>query len=301
MLERFVEKKFGKESIIIIEIANQVIETYRAQGYILTLRQLYYQFVSRDIFANTERNYKRLGSIIDDARKAGLIDWDAIEDRTRRLRSLSTWESPREIIASCAQQFRVNPWDEQPDWCEVWVEKEALAGVVERAANEMRVPFFCCRGYPSSSAMYEAAQRLLEHEARRGVHVIYLGDHDPSGIDMARNVRDGLNVFSHGDIAGLEVHRIALNMDQVDEYSPPPNPAKQTDSRCASYVREFGDESWELDALEPAVLHDLIVNKIKECVDEDAWDESISREDDFREEIGLVSINWSKAVQGLKE
>lgn len=148
----YVPRDFSAASLAIVESANSIIEDYQDAGYKLTLRQLYYQFVSKDLLPNTIQNYKRLGSIVNDARLAGLIDWDAIEDRTRNLASLAHWSGPEEIVESCAAQFRTDRWAGQPCRVEVWIEKEALAGVFERVCEEYDVPFLCCRGYPAGLA-----------------------------------------------------------------------------------------------------------------------------------------------------
>src|ERR1051325_11872822 len=110
----YVPRKFGSGSLKIIAQANEIIATYQAQGYQLTLRQLYYQFVSRDLISNKVSEYKRLGSIINDARLAGEIDWLSIEDRTRNLSSAAHWMNPANIVDACAQQFRIDKWANQP-------------------------------------------------------------------------------------------------------------------------------------------------------------------------------------------
>jgi len=278
---RYVNKKLSAGSLQIVEQANDIIDEYQAQGFDLTLRQLYYQFVSRDLIANKQTEYKRLGSIINDGRMAGLIDWSAIVDRTRNLEALSTWESPADIVEACAQQFRIDKWAEQDFRLEVWIEKDALVGVIEGVCREFNVPYFSCRGYTSQSEMWSAAQRLIKYcEAEQGVHIIHLGDHDPSGIDMSRDIEDRLQLFM--DHSGYEfagaLERIALNMDQVKKYNPPPNPAKLTDSRSDVYVEKFGDESWELDALDPKILANLIRKAIKNKLDEELWEESCEKE-----------------------
>jgi hypothetical protein len=252
----------------IITEAEGIIGEYEKMGLSLTLRQLYYQFVSRGRIQNCEREYKRLGTIINDARMAGLIDWNSIEDRTRFLRQRPHWESPAEIIRTCADQYHTDWWSTQPYHVEVWVEKDALVGVIESACNPLDVPFFSCRGYTSQSEMHVAAMRLL-HYSRRGqeVRIIHLGDHDPSGKDMTRDILDRLRVFMLHHGGDVEVERIALTMEQVREYNPPPNPAKVTDSRAAAYIAEFGDESWELDALQPDMLVKLIQSTISKYVD----------------------------------
>jgi hypothetical protein len=286
---QYTEFRFSASTLAVIEQANTIAETYMRQGYNLTLRQLYYQFVSRGLIANKIQEYKRLGSIINDARLAGLLDWNYITDRTRNLKSLGHWSEPGEIISSAAYSYRIDKWHGQQYRPEVWVEKEALADVVERACNPLDVPFFSCRGYVSQSEMWGAAQRLERYQKAGQVPVIvHLGDHDPSGIDMTRDITDRLQLF----MGGLEVQRIALNRDQIDEYSPPPNPAKTTDSRYAKYIVLHGDESWELDALEPSVLDDLITSTVISLRDGDAWEAAVKEEELARTHLRQVSKRW---------
>jgi hypothetical protein len=275
-LIRYVKKRFSQAVLRMIEQANDIIKVYADQGYDLTLRQLYYQFVSRDIIPNTQKEYKRLGSIINDARLAGLIDWDHITDRTRNLHSLSHWSSVSSIIGACASQYRIDKWANQKHRIEVWIEKEALAGVFQRVCDELDIPFFACRGYTSQSEMWAAGQRLnsyIKNDKQKPI-ILHFGDHDPSGIDMSRDIIDRLEMFS----GGVSVQRLALNMDQIEQYDPPPNPAKATDARFASYVAVHGDECWELDALEPQVLADLVRDAVAEFRDEKKWKAALRQE-----------------------
>lgn len=295
----YEDRKFGVDRLAMIKKANEIIAIYAAQGYDLTLRQLYYQFVSRDLIANKQSEYKRLGACISEGRRAGLIDWDAITDRTRNLQSLGTWESPEEILAQDAREFRYDRWDSQPCYVEVWFEKDALMGVFERVAHEMRVPFFSCRGYTSDSEVWGAAQRLASKFDDEGKEVIVLhfGDHDPSGIDMTRDIRDRLSLFGAADV---EIRRLALNMNQVRRYKPPPNPAKETDSRFVGYQDLYGDESWELDALEPTVLAALVRGEIRGLLDDGAWETDIKREKVARAQLQSLSDNYSKIAKRLR-
>lgn len=293
----YVDKKFSASSEAVIENANAIIAEYQAEGYTLTLRQLYYQFVSRDLSPNTMKDYKRIGSIINDGRLAGLIDWEAIEDRTRNLEKLGTWDSPQEILDATAKQFRFDWWEDQPYRVEVWVEKEALVGVIERAAFKWRMPYFACRGYTSQSEAWVAGQRFIEYaEAGQSVLILHLGDHDPSGIDMTRDNQDRITTFMSENNAGFDnlavVERIALNMDQVRRYRPPPNPAKFTDSRAADYVRKFGKSSWELDALDPKVIDQLITDAVQGVLDYDKWEAQKAREEKARAKIATMAKNW---------
>lgn len=261
----FKPKKFSTEVRAILTQANAIIAEYEAQDLRMTLRQLYYQFVSRDVIPNTEKSYKRLGSIISDGRLAGEIDWDAIEDRARQPQAAPHWANVREALDGRLRSFRLDRWEGQPKRVELWVEKDALAGVLLPIAVRWHITLMVNRGYSSSSAMYESAVRL-QADARpmQFKHVLYLGDHDPSGEDMVRDVRDRLTMFG---VSGLEVTKVALTMAQVRQYNPPPNPAKLTDSRATKYVEEHGDESWEVDALPPDVLTRIVEAAIREHVD----------------------------------
>ena len=296
-------RKFSAVSLAVVEQANEIVEEYAEQGFDLTLRQLYYQFVSRDLLANKQSEYKRLGSVVNDARLAGLIDWDAIVDRTRNLRDQAHWGSAPGIIEACAKQFRLDKWDSQKNRVEVWIEKDALVGVIDGVCKEHDVPYFSCRGYTSQSEMWAASQRLRVHAENGQLPVIlHLGDHDPSGLDMSRDIKDRLKLFmTHHGQNPPTFKRLALNMDQVEEYDPPPNPTKLTDSRASAYVQEYGDESWELDALEPAVLAELIRVNIRDFRDEALWDLSKNEEDEAKNSISLVANNWDDIVSRYEE
>jgi hypothetical protein len=251
------------------------------------------------LIPNTTRDYKRLGDIINDARLLGLIDWDAIEDRGRNLHAISTWDTPSQIIATAAESYHIDYWREQPYYVETWVEKEALSGVVARPSNRWRVPYFACKGYVSQSEMWSAGHYRIRKAIRDGkmVVILHLGDHDPSGIDMTRDIQARLSMFSRADV---EVRRLALNMDQVEQYAPPPNPAKLSDSRCEGYMARFGNESWELDALEPTVLDDLIGDAISGLVDVEEWEISQHREEKERAQLKKLSSRFGDALKGIE-
>jgi len=329
----YVEQKFSTGSTAIIDKANEILSDYEAQGFDLTLRQLYYQFVARAIIANKDSEYKRLGSIINDARLAGLIDWNHITDRTRNMRQNGHWENPQSIIRSCANAFELDKWAVQDNYVEVWVEKDALVGVLQQACKPLDVPYFSCRGYTSQSEMWAAAMRLRSKlEAGKKCHIIHLGDHDPSGIDMSRDIEDRLTMFmrlhvlqAHVRAVGavkeggtkeawrdrvgavvmedesylepVTIHRIALNMDQIEEYDPPPNPAKLTDARAAGYIEKFGYKSWELDALEPSVITQLITDTVVELRDQEAWEQISIEEDKHKEQLSACAKKWEKVCK----
>ncbi|WP_375322753.1 hypothetical protein [Aliivibrio logei] len=298
-------KRFYKEwnprekSIALVDTAESIINEYLEDGYTLTLRQLYYQFVARDIIPNTEQSYGNLGSIITKARMAGMLDWEAIEDRNREHKAFWTEESERQVIFENPSFIRFDQWARQDTYVEVWVEKEALGNVVSRACNEFLVPHLSCKGYLSSSEAWRAGRRFLS-KAREGKKcvMIHLGDHDPSGLDMTRDNDERLAMFSEYSTL-IDVRRIALNLDQIDEYSPPPNPAKITDSRAKKYIKEFGGVSWELDALEPQVMSKMIQNEIKGCIDFNIWNEVKEEENEAKMNLEMLHENWDEVKMFL--
>lgn len=287
----YIDKNFRDKSLELIEQANTIINTYQADGFDLTLRQLYYQFVARDIIPNSQKEYDKLGTLISNARLAGLIDWKAIEDRTRNLKELSHWDNPGQIVHAASRSYRVDHWEGQPVRPEVWVEKEALIGVVARICEDLDVGYFACKGYVSQSEMWNASQRFQDRfdETEQRTVLIHLGDHDPSGIDMTRDIADRQEVF---EVFGIKVNRIALNMDQIRQYDPPPNPAKLTDSRCQKYIRDYGSASWELDALEPKVLQSLISQEVNKHIDLDILGKVLTKEREHKAILKRVEDNW---------
>lgn len=279
MYEQFVNINFRTKTRKVIEQANQVIAEYEARGFKLTVRQLYYQFVARDWLKNTPQNYERLASIVDDARKAGMIDWSAIIDRTRFLRRIPDYADPQAFLESVKHQYAEDIWRDQDYYPEVWIEKDALLGVIEDVCNELRIPYFACRGYPSSSELYRAAKRLRrKRDKGKWPIVFYLGDHDPSGLHMGVNNAPDL-IATFGRTNDIDVKMIALTRDQIDEHNPPPNYAKESDARYNWYTFTTGlEECWELDALDPGVIDALIRSNFDEIVDREKFDARLADE-----------------------
>lgn len=302
-------RRFTADAETVLDQAERICDEYARQGYGLTLRQLYYQFIARDLFPesrrdavngtkNTEKNYKWLGTVVSDGRIAGRIDWSHISDRTRSPNGGDFgWDSPRTIIESSADQYGITHWDDQPEYVEVWVEKEALADVISRTSNRWDVTSFACKGYTSQSAMHTAAQRLRRQERMdKKVTVIHLGDHDPSGVDMTRDIQDRLRMFR----SGARVDRIALNMDQVEELNPPPSPAKITDPRARDYIEMYGDESWELDAIDPAALDTLVEGAILSHLDLDLRQQRLDREEREKAQLRVIADNYDLLMDYLR-
>lgn len=287
MKEAFIEHKFNKGTTERIALANSILEDLSRQGYRISLRQLYYQLVSRGEIPNSQKEYKKLGDTLNKARLAGLVDWGVFEDRGRMLRGSSGgYESPQNYIGSLDNGYFRDWWQGQENYVEVWIEKDALVGVIERPCDRHRVQYFSCRGYSSATEQYAAGKRFARMDRQgKTCHILHLGDHDPSGLDMTRDNDDKAAMFS-----GVEVHvkRLALNMDQVEELRPPPNPAKMTDSRVGNYIRLHGRQSWELDALPPSYIDKVVDAAIRELIDTETLDDVKRREEEESAEVDVT-------------
>jgi hypothetical protein len=291
MKEAFIERNFSDSSQETIIIVNKILEEYRSQGYRLSLRQLYYQLVARDYIPNSQRSYKNVGNLISNARQAGLIDWEMIEDRNRETNTVTHWKDPAEIVKAAMRQFRIDKWEDQPYHIEIMVEKDALSGVLIPVCRKLDIGITANKGYCSSSTMYEIGKRLeKKFDEGKKICVIYLGDHDPSGIDMTRDISERLAMYSR--LEEIEIDRIALNYDQIKLWNPPENPAKESDARFSAYVKKFGESSWELDAVEPAQLANLVTDAVVSRRHSEIWKAACDHENAMRAELEEFVQNY---------
>ncbi len=218
-------RRVKKSAMIIIAKAIPILDEYHASGYRVTLRQLHYQFVARGYMPNTKATYTKICEAMQLGRMAGMIDWSVIEDRKRILRARPRWNDPSDILASCADCFHVDYWQNQRQRVELWIEKDALLGVIEDTCDHWDCPYFSCRGYPSTSELHEASLRIKRsRRVGQGFKILYCGDHDPSGLDMCEYIPRMLREFG----AKVEFKRIALNMEQIKRLNPPPNCVKDS-------------------------------------------------------------------------
>ncbi len=277
-----------KSNIDKLIIINNIIEEYQKQDYVLTLRQLYYQLVSRDIIPNKQAEYSKLSTLLKEGRMSGIIDWDAIEDRLRKPSTPPSFESPESILDAAIKQYELPRQTGQKIYLEVWVEKDALSGVLKRVTEKYHIPIMVNRGYSSVSAMYDAFIRFVHNGAYedRPVTILYLGDFDPSGLDMIRDIKDRITEFQEGyndgwgvEEMGFDIHAIALTEQQIEKYTPPPNPTKITDPRAKDFIKKYGNTSWEVDALKPEVLNELLEDWILEYINNDLYLEIVAKED----------------------
>lgn len=295
---KYEERRLSKAGREMVDQANTILAELAEQGYTLSLRQLFYQFVSRNWIANTEKSYKRLGDIISKGRLGGLISWTAIEDRNRGLLSWGFTETPEDVLNGIEYTLSLDLWKRQENYVEVWVEKDALIGVVATPCDRLKTPYMACKGYLSLSEGWSAGNRFLK-AIRRGQNpvLIYLGDHDPSGLHMTVNHMERQSMFA----GHVDVRRLALNMDQVQEHGPPPNYAKLQDSRTPAYVAEYGETCWELDALQPSVIDKLITDEVDSLRDEKVWAETLEEQKERRKLLAGLGDNWPTISRYLEK
>jgi hypothetical protein len=295
----YTPKNFSEDKMALIAKANVILDEYARKGYDLTLRQLYYQFVARGIIQNDQKEYKKLGDLISDGRLAGLIDWYMITDRRRYMQKNVHWQKPSQLVEAAAKQYHIDKWIDQENYLEVWVEKDSLRDIVAQTCQPLDIPHFSCVGYTSQTEVWKAAQRLLvEREKGKEVHIIHLGDHDPSGQDMTRDIEERLTLFTREPV---HIDRIALNMDQIEQYQAPPNPAKITDSRYEGYRQVYGEHSWELDALSPEVMSALIEKAVEKYRNDELWKKALKNEERGRSTLRYIHQYFPEVVKFIRE
>ena len=282
---QYIQKNFRAKTKELLDYIVDIVEEYENRGYYLTVRQVYYQLVSRDIIQNDLNSYQHISRVLTDARMTGLVDWDTIEDRARQAIMPMQYDSISSFIRLSVDSYRRYRWEDQNHYVEVIVEKEALSGILRPLTTKYNVLLLSNKGYSSASAIHDAAQRIIRHTSQgKKCHILYLGDHDPSGNDMVRDIRDRLDKLR----CIVSVEKIALTMKQIEQYKPPPNPAKKSDPRSEKYVTEYGDQSWELDALKPEALNELVESNIKKYLDMDKYKNIVEKE--RREKLKLVEL-----------
>ncbi len=247
----------------------------------MTVRQIYYQLVSRQVIKNNRGQYQAVSKALVAARQEGTIPWEWIEDRLRRPREVSMWDGLPDFATAACSAYRRNVWDSQPVYLEVWLEKDALSGIFESILDHYGVTLNVGRGYDGWDSLHNAADRFGDGA---GVAVFYFGDFDPSGEDMVRSLRDRLAWFG----CEPEIIKCALTQDDVERYELPPDFAKVTDSRTAKFVEQYGDVSVEIDALPIDVLRARLREEVERHMDMEALQATLEAEEEERAELSVL-------------
>jgi CxxC motif-containing protein/ferritin-like protein len=271
----------------------EITATYRTK---MTLRQIYYRLVARNLIPNNLNAYKNLSRILVTARERGRISGNIMEDRGRESYG-GDWgyDSPEQFIASklsglngCWGSYTREMWADQDEYIEVWVEKDALSRLVRSATDGYRIKTCVGRGYSSYTYVSDAVDRFVA-QAGKQCTVIYVGDFDPSGLDITRDLGRRLSEYGADHVT---INRIALTPAQIKQYSLPPAPVKTTDARASKFIAEHGKDVVELDALEPPVLQGIIEAEVLKHIDGAAWAETRERIEEEREVVKTSVQEW---------
>lgn len=229
----------------------------------MTVRQVFYRLVGLGVIVTSEAEYKStVVRLLGAMRRESEIPFGWIADNTRWMRKPRTYASLTEALQRTAETYRRALWDEQPVYVEVWLEKDALAGILYEETAPWDVPLMVSRGYPSLSYLHAAAETIAV--SQKPAYLYYVEDYDPSGLDIARVVEAGIREFAPR--ADVTFERIAVTPAQIDIYHLPTRPTKRTDSRS----KGFDADSVEVDAMPPRDLRGLVGTSITRHLDIDA-------------------------------
>jgi hypothetical protein len=266
-----------------------------------TLRQLFYLLVSEGLVAKTEKGYEQLKEQTARMRRGGYIGIDALIDGTRQITAWRFHERPSTALEEAAWSYARDPWAEQPAVAELWCEADTHRELLRPVAMDFSVPLVITRGNASLSHMYSCVQAIVRRwEARRQLtHIVYVGDHDPPGIDMSLNLHKRLAEW-HMPPYICKVERVALTIEQIHQYNLPTRPPKPQDSRTPWYEDMFpGVGCVELDALEPQLLVDTVRAAINRVIyDRELWEQSEQREREERARLRAFIKEHSAEVDG---
>lgn len=272
-----------------IKLVNNILQQYKVP---LTLRQIFYRLVANFDYPNKDSAYCQLSKQLVQARKDGFIDECMIEDRSREILGGDTGShNMKEFLGNQISNFLNSPrifsrkiWNNQAKFVIVWIEKDALSRVVSDVADKYRVMTAPSRGYASYTFIKQAIERFPLDKC---TVVLHFADHDPSGLDMTRDLQKRLDNYSIDSLRIIEVERVALSYDQVIDYNLSPNPTKLADPRSEEYVAEFGNQCWELDAIDPDDLQIIVKEAITKHIDEKAWNQTIEEQELEREQLQI--------------
>lgn len=303
-----------------------IVEKYYDNGDMLSLRQLYYQLVKRNLIPNHDTVYKKISSLKDDCAYSGMLNWAAIEDRGRRPYLQYYVEDIAHAMKDTIDSYKIDRQRDQNTHIEVWIEKDALSAIFARVTNKYHVRLVVNKGYTSSSAIYDAYQRFSEiiNEDKK-IIILYFGDHDPSGLDMIRDIKERLslmfikgknnfdepycanwcdgNSLAYPFLEGeqyieefiknhFKIIPIGLSMEQINKYKLPPNPAKISDPRAVNYIKRYGNVSWEVDALDPPIIRQIVTENIEKRIDVKLFKEMCSLESKQRKELDIMNKSF---------
>jgi len=266
-----------QKTMTILEASHSILAAHNP----MTVRQVYYQLISRQVIENNRSQYQAVSNALVQARQEGFIPWEWIEDRLRRPRAVSMWDDLGNFGNDVLSAYRRNVWTNQPYYLEVWLEKDALSGIFEGVLDPYGVTLNVGRGYDGWDSIHNASRRFGDGD---GKAILYFGDFDPSGEDMVRSLKERLNFFG----CKPEIAKCALTLDDVQRYNLPSDFTKASDTRQKAFVAKYGDLAVELDALPVDVLQSRIASEIKTRMNLNALAKLRELEDIEKDKLRLI-------------
>jgi hypothetical protein len=252
-----------------------------ADGKPMTVRQVFYQATVRGIVEKTEAGYAKVQTDLVVMRRSGILPYEWLADNTRWQRKPRTFNSVSHALEETARFYRRALWTDAGAYVEVWLEKDALAGVVLPVTAEFDVPLMVARGYASLSFLHTAAEYISSLDVP--VFIYHLGDFDPSGVNAGEKIEETLRDMAPD--AELYFERIAVTHAQIEEWGLPTRPTKASDSRA----KGFGDISVELDAIEPNRLRELVREVLEAHLPPEQFEVLKAAEESERELLTMIA------------
>ena len=272
-----------------LELLEQVQEIIRGYDFALTLRQIYYQLVARQIIPNQQKYYMKLSRLCVTGRDEGILPEDAFADRLRKVDKPSSWIDLNEFMESVRKSYCKDKWQDQDSYLEIWTEKDALRSVLTEITYPYDINLMVVRGQVSRTAIYEAYERYYEAQRNaKDCYLYYAGDFDPSGLSIYHSLVKRISDYGE---AGEDItfERIALTPEQIEEYDLPSDPGKQADPNYKRFVAEYGNNVVELDSLPPDALRGVVMNCIASHIDPQ-----------ILEEVQEIELEEQAKLQGLR-
>lgn len=282
----------SQKSLALIDAAVRILREIQPAS----VRAVCYRLFTEGLIPSMAKNHTNaVGTQLVWARENHQLPWEWIVDETRAAERIASWENPETIIRAAISQYRKDYWKEQPEWVEVWSEKGTVRGTVAPVLKKFGVTFRVMHGYGSATSLHSIAKESANSD--KYLTIFYIGDWDPSGMNMSEIDIPGRMQRYDGDFT---IERIALDAGDVGPGTKLPSfdaQSKVGDSRHRWFVDRYGERCWELDALSPVVLRQRVETAILGCLDQDAWDHSVDVEKVERESMSGFMDTW-KSISG---
>lgn len=270
-----------------LERLEQILKIINSYDFALTIRQIYYQLITRQIIPQpvdgkeAERVYKRLSNLCVNGRDEGILPEEGFADNLRKADKPSAWLDLNGFMETVKRSYNKDKWQNQPKYLEIWTEKDALRSVLTEITYQYDVSLMVARGQLSRTAIYEASNRYKAKSDKK-CYLYYCGDFDPSGLSIYESIKERLEAFG----VFIRYERIALTEGQIEKYKLPSDPGKQSDPNYKKFVDRYGDDKVvELDSLPPDVLRKIVEDCILQNIDPNSLAQMKREEKD--EEIRL--------------